>query len=61
MVLETGMFEPATVSGLVNAEQEETFYVRHGDIIGWGSLIGGLLVVVAAFAIPGAKKKAAEL
>lgn len=61
MVLETGMFEPATVSGVVNAEQEETFYVRHGDIIGWGSLIGGLLAVVAVFAIPGAKKKAAVL
>ncbi|MEX1138794.1 MAG: apolipoprotein N-acyltransferase [Bacteroidota bacterium] len=57
MVQETGMFESATVSGMIRAQQGETFYVRHGDIVGWMSLIGGLFAIAAAFVIPRRKGK----
>ncbi|MEX2117059.1 MAG: apolipoprotein N-acyltransferase [Bacteroidota bacterium] len=57
MVQETEMFESATVSGMVQAEQGKTFYVRHGDILGWGSLIGGLIAVAAALAVPGRRRE----
>lgn len=60
MVLQTEMFEPATVSGFVHAEREETFYVRHGDIIGWGSLAGGFLAVIGAWVIPRRKERDAQ-
>ncbi len=57
VVLNTELFESATVSGLVNAEHEETFYVRYGDIIGWVSLMGGLLAVATAFVISPFKRR----
>jgi apolipoprotein N-acyltransferase len=60
IVQETALFESATVSGMITAEQGETFYVRHGDIVGWGSLIGGLFAVVAAFAVPRKEQKGAN-
>lgn len=59
-IQETSMFESATVSGMIRAEQGETFYVRHGDIVGWGSLVAGLCAVIAVAVVPGRNRTADE-
>ncbi|HEX9615324.1 MAG TPA: apolipoprotein N-acyltransferase [Bacteroidota bacterium] len=52
MYNETGMFEAATFSGTIKAMDKETFYVRHGDILGMICLIGALASLALSIVRP---------
>ena len=45
----TSMYEAVTFSENIKAMETETFFVRHGDIVGKGSLYLSLLIVIVCF------------
>ncbi len=50
LIAGTSMFEAATFSAVVKTMEEETFYVKYGDLVGRACLFGSGIIILLAFA-----------